>query len=386
MTSSNPLIDLLSTTRSALLVVDMQNDFCAADGFIASLGLDTAPCRAIVDKLAQLIDNARTSGVPVLWAWANYDEALVPPSFNRRKQAAGITRTCCVPGTTGYAPFGVSPNGGEPVFVKHNYSALTNPDFQSHLEAEGIETLVFAGVQTNVCVEATLRDAYNRGYNVVVAEDCVASHTTSLHEATLNNVRALLGEVASADSIAGAWRDTADTTEDEPPAEPGGADRPPKISDEADPLAHLAAPPAKNCFETYRSLVLPAQCDHIGHMNVRWYAHHLDEAGFQIWTVANVRQAEMRDRGIQVVVARTTTDFVKEMTAGTSIVVRAGFTRVGTKSVMHLAKMFNADTGDLSATQETVEVFFDPKTRKPAPMPADFKARLSALVVDPANI
>jgi len=145
-------------------------------------------------------------------------------------------------------------------------------------------------------------------------------------------------------------------------------------------------PLAKNVFDTYRSLVLPAQCDHIGHMNVRWYAHHFDEAGFQIWTVADVRQSEMRERGTQVVVARTAIDFHREMVAGTSILVRAGFTHVGSKSVSHIAKMYNADTGDLCATQETIEVFFDPKARKPAPMPDDFRERLSALVVEPSTI
>ena len=133
---------------------------------------------------------------------------------------------------------------------------------------------------------------------------------------------------------------------------------------------------------TYRSLIFPSHCDHIGHMNVRWYAHHFDEAGFQIWNVTEVCQSEMRDRGLQVVVARTTIDYIKEMIAGTSIVVRGGFTRVGNKSVTHQAKMFNEDTGELCATQETVEVFFDPLTRQSTEMPKDFNERLSALLVE----
>lgn len=148
----------------------------------------------------------------------------------------------------------------------------------------------------------------------------------------------------------------------------------------------ILPPPGKNVFETYRASVLPAQCDHIGHMNVRWYAHHFDEAGFQIWTVSDVRQSEMRERGVQVVVARTTTDFLREMVAGTSILVRAGFTKIGAKSVTHVAKMYNADTGALSAAQETVEVFFDPKARKAAPMPDDYRERLTALIVDPDTL
>ena len=145
-------------------------------------------------------------------------------------------------------------------------------------------------------------------------------------------------------------------------------------------------PLADNVFDIYRATVMPAQCDHYGHMNVRYYAWHFDEAGFQIWTCAGVRQAEMRERDIHVVVARTTTDFRREMVVSTSILIRGGFTAVGDKSLTHVTKMYNADTGDLSATMETVEVFFDPAARKPAPMPDDFRERLNALVVDPDTI
>ncbi len=207
--AENPLLALLSETRSALAVIDMQVDFCAADGFIAGLGLDPAPCRDIVPTLETLIGVARSSAVPVLWIYANYDEALVPPTFIRRRREAGIERSCCVPGTQGYEPFGVTPAGDEPQFVKHTYSAFTNPAFETHLRGAGIETLIFAGVQTNVCIEATIRDAYNHGFHVVVAEDCVASHTAALHDATLQNVRALLGSVCAASDIQEAWRQTA---------------------------------------------------------------------------------------------------------------------------------------------------------------------------------
>lgn len=207
--AENPLFALLSETRSALAIIDMQVDFCAADGFIAGLGLDPAPCRAIVPALQTLIDAARSSAVPVLWVYANYDDASVPPTFLRRKREVGIERSCCVPGTTGYEPFGVTPAGGEPQFVKHTYSAFTNLAFETHLRSAGIETLIFAGVQTNVCIEATVRDAYNHGFHVVVAEDCVASHTAPLHDATLQNVRTLLGKVCAAGDVEEAWRQTA---------------------------------------------------------------------------------------------------------------------------------------------------------------------------------
>ena len=197
--------NILSDTNSALLVVDMQVDFCADDGFVADIGLNPRPCREIVPELQELIDGARTKGVSVLWAFANYDDAKVPKTFLRRKQQKGITQNCCLPGTPGYESFGVFPTEDESQFIKHSYSVFTNPDFEIHLKSQKIETLVFSGVQTNVCVEATLRDAFNRGFNVVVAENCVASHTLDLHNSTLKNVRMLLGEVTSSGNILESW-------------------------------------------------------------------------------------------------------------------------------------------------------------------------------------
>jgi ureidoacrylate peracid hydrolase len=200
------VLDLLSETRSALLVVDMQEDFCAADGYVSELGLDTTPCRKIIPELQELVEVARDGKIPVLWAVANYDEALIPPSMLRRKKQSGVARTCCVPGTKGFEPFGVIPSDDELRFIKHSYSLFTNPDFEKHLRHENIETLVFSGVQTNVCIEATIREAFNHGFHVIVAEDCVASHTLALHEATLTNVRALIGLVASSAELTKAWQ------------------------------------------------------------------------------------------------------------------------------------------------------------------------------------
>lgn len=136
-------------------------------------------------------------------------------------------------------------------------------------------------------------------------------------------------------------------------------------------------------FETYRAVVFPWHCDHIGHMNVRWYAHHFDDAAFHLWTMAGVSQAEMKKRDVGLVVAQIKIDYLKEMKAGDLLVIRHAFIHVGTKSVRHLARMFNADTEELCATEETVEVFFDPVKRVSAPMPDDIRARLTELVVDP---
>ena len=120
-------------------------------------------------------------------------------------------------------------------------------------------------------------------------------------------------------------------------------------------------------------------------MNVRWYSHHFDDGGFHLWSMVGLSQREMRERGTQVVVAQTTIKYIRELKAGDLILIRAGITKVGEKSVVHVAKMYNADTNVYSAWEETVEVFFDPVARRAAPMPADFRERLTAAIVDPES-
>ena len=94
--------------------------------------------------------------------------------------------------------------------------------------------------------------------------------------------------------------------------------------------------------------------------------------------MAGVSQSEMRERGIHTVVAQTTIKYIRELNAGDLILIRSGFVKVGEKSVVHVAKMYNADTNAYSAWEETVEVFFDPVARKSAPMPEDLRRRLAA--------
>ena len=133
--------------------------------------------------------------------------------------------------------------------------------------------------------------------------------------------------------------------------------------------------------ETYRAVVFPWHCDHFGHMNVRWYGHHFDDAGFHLWTVAGCSQAFMQSKGAHVVVAQNTIDFVHELRAGELLVIKSGFTGLGNRSVTHLSRMYNADSGQLCATLESIEVFFDTKARKSAPMPDEIRTLLSGEVV-----
>jgi acyl-CoA thioester hydrolase len=133
--------------------------------------------------------------------------------------------------------------------------------------------------------------------------------------------------------------------------------------------------------ETHRTVVFPWHCDHIGHMNVRWYCHFFDDAGFHLWAMKAVPQSSLHARGQSMVVAGNKIDFVHEMTVGDLVVVKSGFIKVGRRSVTSLSRMYQAESGTLCATLESVEVFFDPVARKSAPMPDDIRQILEGALV-----
>jgi ureidoacrylate peracid hydrolase len=206
------LADRLAPAHTALIVVDMQNDFCAPGGYVANLGRDVSACGAIVPAVNALVAGARAHGVPVIWLMAEYEDADVPVPMLAKKMEMGVRAISCARGTWGAEAFGVAPLPDEPVVVKHCYSGFVGTDLQARLAARNIATLVFAGVQTNVCVDSTLRDGHSLGHYIVVAGDCVASHMPAAHAATLDNVRFLFGDVADGAAIVSAWRTAAALT------------------------------------------------------------------------------------------------------------------------------------------------------------------------------
>ena len=135
-------------------------------------------------------------------------------------------------------------------------------------------------------------------------------------------------------------------------------------------------------IETHRAVVHQWWCDHLGHMNVRYYAHFFDDAGFHYWTGIPEAKAIFERQGIGVVVARTTNNFIKEARAGELVVIHSGLTRLGNKSLTYTQRMTNAQNCDLIATQDAVEVIFDPKLRKATNMPVELRKLLEISLVD----
>ena len=134
-------------------------------------------------------------------------------------------------------------------------------------------------------------------------------------------------------------------------------------------------------METHRTVVFPAQCDHLGHMNVRYYAHAFDDASFHAWARIGITFEAMHAAGAVTVVAHTETDFLREVTAGSLIKVESTFVKLGTKSTTYRQRLVDAENGELYANQRVVEVFFDLKRRKSVAMPAAFMEKIEAALI-----
>lgn len=197
----------VAPAHTAVLVIDVQNDFCAPGGYYAKTGADLGPIEAMVPRLERCLDAARAAGVPVVFVQAIYDDVYWSPVQKERHiRRFGAVQPCCRSGTWGAEFYRVRPRAGELVVRKHRYSAFHGTEMDVLLRSRGIRTVVLAGVATNVCVETAARDAFMHDYYVVVAGDCVAARTEAYHRAALANVEGHFGVVAPAEAIAAAWR------------------------------------------------------------------------------------------------------------------------------------------------------------------------------------
>jgi acyl-CoA thioester hydrolase len=132
--------------------------------------------------------------------------------------------------------------------------------------------------------------------------------------------------------------------------------------------------------EVLRGVVQPWHCDSFGHMNVRWYAHFFDDASYHFWPVFwGSHQRMQSEFGVHTVTGRTVTEFRLELVAGDLVVVDTTLTRVGNKSCTFVERLKHADSGEVHATCDVTEVFFDPVTRKAAPMPEPIREALLPL-------
>lgn len=210
--SSSITIDL---ARTAMLVVDMQNDFVTEGGWLHSIGVDVSGAAGATHALDRGLPVLRRAGVPVIWVnWGNRrDRANLPPGvlhvYDGEGTGGGIgdkagrSEAVLTHGSWGAAVTSTLKPESDDVFVdKYRMSGFFDTELESILRNLRVDTLLFTGVNADQCVYATLVDAACLGYDVIMLEDAVATTSPSYcMDATVYNVRQCYGFTAHLDAL-----------------------------------------------------------------------------------------------------------------------------------------------------------------------------------------
>jgi ureidoacrylate peracid hydrolase len=199
------LDEKVDPAQTALIVVDMQNDFAADGGYYHCKGNDVAAMRARLAALPGLLDAARAAGGLVVFIQAIYDDEYLSDPMRERMVRRGYGATPCHTGTWGADFCLVAPNPGEPVVVKHRYSAFAGTELHALLQAHGIRTLLLTGIATDVCVESAARDGYFLDYYITLVSDCCATGQAEDQAGTMRRIERDYGIVATAAEVTAAW-------------------------------------------------------------------------------------------------------------------------------------------------------------------------------------
>jgi len=199
------LAELVRPAHTALIVIDVQNDFCAPGG--ARMKGDLTTIEAMKEPTRRMVETARAIGAPVIYTQAQTDAEHDNGPILARRQRVGLGGAkYTIPGTWGWEVCDfVAPRPGEAKIPKWHHSAFTNPEMDATLRRLGAKVLLFTGVATNGCVEATVRDAFARGYYAVVLADCVGAYDLELQRYSLKNMATHFGLISSSQEIQKAW-------------------------------------------------------------------------------------------------------------------------------------------------------------------------------------
>lgn len=205
--------ELPASTNLALVVIDMQRDFLEPGGFGAALGNDVLRLQAIVPTLKQLITGCRELGLPIIHTIECHQPDLsdCPPAKIKRGKgeltigAAGPMGRILVKGEPGNGIISeLAPLPDEFVIHKPGKGAFYATNLEVILKEKNITHLLITGVTTEVCVQTTMREANDRGYECLMVEDCTESYFPQFKQSTLEMVRAqggIVGWTATATQV-----------------------------------------------------------------------------------------------------------------------------------------------------------------------------------------
>lgn len=204
-------VERVSPRDAVLVLIDVQNDFCHPEGSAARAGFDVAAVAPAVDRLVVLVAAARAAGIPRVFVRTTHDETVDSVEWRHRLEPGIGPDNLPAPVNCRTTSWGaqfhrIEPEPGEPVVIKHRYSAFHGTDLVQVLHRIGRRSLLFTGFTTNVCVETSLRDGLSHDFLVSVVEDCCAAFDGEEHDGAITNIGRYFGAVVMSADVIDRWR------------------------------------------------------------------------------------------------------------------------------------------------------------------------------------